>query len=136
MSVSLHVGVHDYPIGAGDFFNSFFSTVCVRLEASTWGSRFPTVMRDLYAGGLKPSQVELAMTELEQIEGELTRLRPDELVWDVEDRTAIPPWGTDISPEITSLRDYFVTMDGKDLLDVLDSALSDAQREGKSVAVY
>jgi len=135
MSVSVRVGAHDYPIGTGDFFHSFFSTVCVRLEAGDWGSRFPTVMRDLYAGTLKPSLVELARTELDQIQGELAHLRPDEVVWDAADLTAMPPWGIDISPTVTSLRDYFVTMDGKDLLDVLDSALRDAQRAGTSLTV-
>ncbi|CEN41377.1 conserved hypothetical protein [Capnocytophaga canimorsus] len=37
-----------------------------------------------------------------------------------------PPWGNDISEEITNMAEYFVTSDGKNLIDVLEKALKTA----------
>jgi 2,3-bisphosphoglycerate-dependent phosphoglycerate mutase len=45
------------------------------------------------------------------------------VVWDFEQRNVRPPWGDNISPTITSLADYFVTSDGRDLLAVIEEAL-------------
>jgi hypothetical protein len=58
----------------------------------------------------------------------LAAFTPGEVVWDAEDRSRRPPWGEDIAPEITSLADYFVTEDGRDLLAVLDEAVRYAVR--------
>ncbi len=49
--------------------------------------------------------------------------RPTESSGDNEDLQAKPPWGTNISPEITDLSNYFVTSDGRDLFEVLSEAL-------------
>lgn len=136
MSVSLHVGTHDYPIGTGDFFHAFFSTICVRLEAGEWGSRYPTLMRELYASALEPEQVGAAIVELAAIDQGLASLPPGDVVWDVADRAALPPWGTDIAPTTHTLRDYFVTMDGKILVEVLAVALDDARRTAQGLDIY
>jgi hypothetical protein len=57
------------------------------------------------------------------------------VVWDIEDRSRRPPWGDDIAPEITSLADYFVTNDGKDLFEVLFAALDDAARTNQGARI-
>jgi 2,3-bisphosphoglycerate-dependent phosphoglycerate mutase len=56
-------------------------------------------------------------------------------VWDVEDRSKRPPWGDDISPDITSLANYFVTDDGRDLFEVFDEAVGYAARSGAELRV-
>ena len=48
------------------------------------------------------------------------------MVWDFEERSARPAWGDGISPQIKSLADYFVTSDGRNLIDVLSAALAEA----------
>jgi len=42
-----------------------------------------------------------------------------------EDLSKRPPWGDNISSDITSLANYFITNDGKDLIDVLLMAIGD-----------
>jgi Immunity protein 70 len=135
VGVSLRVGANEGPVGTSDFLFAFFSTVAVRLEREGWGTRFPVVMRELYGGRLEGAAAERARGELARIRAELAAFAPEEGVWDAEDRSRRPPWGEDIAPEITSLADYFVTEDGRDLLGVLDDAVGYAARSGRLLTV-
>lgn len=135
MVVGLQYSVNFYTIGTGDFFHSFFSTVAVNLENGTWGSRFPYLMNSLYNGKLTVDEIGPALEELATIRTELANFAPDQVVWDIEDREKQPPWGTDFSPDITDLSNYFVTSSGADLIDVMTEALEKAQARGKDVIV-
>jgi len=93
MGISVWVGNNSYEIGASSFFNSFFSTIFVRLEQEKWGSRFPIVMRELYSGRLGYEKAEGTLIELRNIKGLLSECSPEQVVWDYEKRDALPPWG-------------------------------------------
>ena len=135
MAVGIVVGGREYPIGSGSFFGAFFSTVCVRLESERWGARFPVVMNRLYSGHLAAGEAEAALSELDLIQQGLEAFPPSDLVWDFRDRSARPPWGDRISPDITSLGNYFVTSDGKDLFEVLRAALHQAATENQPARI-
>jgi hypothetical protein len=122
-------------VGTGDFFHAFFSTVGARLEPDGWGSRFPVLQNELYQGELAAEHAPAALAELDQVREELRRLPPSDVVWDVEDRSKQPPWGDDISDEITDLGNYFVTEDGKDLIDTAAEAIAYAGRAGAPLRV-
>ena len=122
MGISVVVGDEGHPLGTPSFFKAFFSTVFVRLEGGSWGSLFPIVMRQLYAGGLDPDAALVADSELQRISDGLRVLPPTDVVWDFENRTARPPWGDRLSPHVTSLANYFVTSEGSDLIELLRSA--------------
>jgi hypothetical protein len=124
-----------HEIGAGSFFHSFFSTVVVRLERDSWGSRFPIVMKSLWEGEVPAAQVGDGLKELAQIREELKAFPPSEVVWSFKDRNAKPPWGDNIAPTITSLANYFVTADGKDLFDVLLGVFETARKKKLFVRV-
>lgn len=130
MNVGIKVDFLWFPIGTGDFCHSFFSTVCVNLEDMNWGSRFPIIMNDLYEGNLSINKLENAQKEISIILLELSKLNPSKIVWDAENLKKTPPWGTNISKDITNLAEYFVTVDGKNLIEVLTEAISEAI-EGK-----
>ncbi len=135
MAVGLRVLFNGWLIGSQDFSHAFFSTCAYRLEPDGWGSRFPSLQHRLYQGELQPEEVPSARAELSAIRGELKELPPSEVIWDIEDLSKRPPWGEDISPEITDLSKYFVTQDGRDLFEVLDEALAYAERTGAGVAL-
>lgn len=132
MSVAIHVGKDSFEIGAPSFLHCFFSTIAVRLEAEDWGTRFPVLMNDLYSGELDYQKAPYAKSELHTIQEQLKAFSPGEVVWDIENRSARPPWGSNISTHITSLSNYFVTSDGKDLfvvmLNALDTSIAKKQR--------
>lgn len=124
--VGLQVEFYWYQIGTASFLHSFFSTVCFRLEQGNWGSKFPRLMNDLYQGRLKSESVKDTLMELKEIKQKLAKFPPSDVIWDIEDLSARPPWGDNISPDITNLSNYFVTSDGEDFLLILQHALEKA----------
>ena len=135
MAVGLRVGDVSWAVGAASFFEAFFSTVAVRLEPDGWGTRFPAVMNDLYAGQLSDDRASGADCELQTIRRELRKHPSSDVVWDSRDRSRQPPWGAAIAAHITDLGNYFVTSDGRDLFDVLHEALDRAATTGVPVHV-
>lgn len=109
--------------------------MATNLEPEGWGTRFPLVMRTLFDGEVAPGDAPGVRRELAAIREELRTIPPEAVVWDYEDRSARPPWGEDISDESTDLGNYFVTSDGRDLFEVLDEALADAERRGEPLQV-
>ncbi len=128
MAVGFTVKRYLYTIGGGDFLHAFFSTVCGQLENEQWGSKYPYIMQELYEGELSAEHLQQAAEELAQIKLGLARFTPDQVIWDIEDRSLMPPWGDQISDSITDLSNYFVTSSGEDLLDVFQNALTKAQQ--------
>ena len=123
MAVGFKVKFYWYHIGQGDFLHAFFSTVAYNLENKNWGSRFPIIMNELYQGKMKWEDAEKAIGELSIIKDELQTLKPDKVVWDIEDLSKQPPWGDNISKDITDLSNYFVTSDGEDFISIFLHAL-------------
>lgn len=127
MAVGFKVKFYWYQIGHGDFLQSFFSTVAYNLENENWGSRFPIIMNELYQGKLEHENIDRALEELSIIKKELQTFSPEKVVWDIEDLSKQPPWGSDISKDIIDLSNYFVTSDGNDFLTVFAHALEKAK---------
>lgn len=125
--VGFKVDFYWFEIGNGDFLHSFFSTVVYRLEGAKWGRRFPVIMKKLYQGEIKRKEVDKAIKELSIIKKELKEFNPDKVIWDIDDLSKQPPWGNDISEDITDLSNYFVTSDGEDFISVFFEALETAK---------
>ncbi|CAM4013128.1 Immunity protein 70 [Pedobacter westerhofensis] len=123
MAVGFFVDPVFYKVGTGDFLNSFFSTIFIRLENSSWGSKYPLIMNHLYSGLLESEEALNAKAELSSIKKNLEALSPADIIWDFEDLTSRPPWGDEISDDIKDLAHYFITSDGENLLDVLEKAI-------------
>jgi len=127
MAVGFEVDFYWFQIGSGDFLYSFFSTVAYRLEGAKWGSRFPIIMKKLYQGKIRHKDVEKAIKELNIIKKELKEFTQDKVIWDIDDLSKQPPWGSDISEDITDLSNYFVTSEGEDFISVFFDALETAK---------
>lgn len=135
MALYLRVGNRIWEVGTGDFLHAFFSTISYHLEPAGWGSRFPTLMRELYAGSLNADSADAALAELQTVREELKAFSPDQVIWDIENLEARPPWGDFISPEITDLSNYFVTSDGRDLISVMETALQRLKKAGGTLTI-
>lgn len=130
MAVALKVDSVATELGTGSFVHAFFSTASARLENGVWGGRFPVLMNELYQGSLAKGHAQAALDELATIRRELAAFPPSDVVWDVEDRTARPPWGDNIAPTITSLANYFVTSTGRDMFQAIEEMLVFLRDEG------
>lgn len=115
-----------YGVGNGEFLGSFFDTIAYRLENGKRGSKYP-IFNCLYLGNqIDYKNLFILKKELEEIQKQLKRFSPQDVVWDMEDLTKQPPWGNNISKEITNLSNYFVTSRGNQLFDVLNKAIDHA----------
>lgn len=85
-------------------------------------------MHELYQGTLPAEHLAAGADELAQIKQELAQFSPDQVIWDIDDRSLTPPWGDNISEDITDLSNYFVTSEGEDFLTVFAAALDKAQQ--------
>lgn len=92
-------------------------------------------MNELYQGKLTNANVPNAKAELNTIESELKDLSPDKVIWDMEDLAKQPPWGTNISNQITDLSNYFITNDGRDFLTIFHKALDAAIEIKKDIII-
>jgi 2,3-bisphosphoglycerate-dependent phosphoglycerate mutase len=112
--------------GGEDFWlHSFFSTIAYQLERDGWGSRFPALMNELYAGRLPLERVPGARAELATIRSELEQLPPDARVFAYEDPNRATPWP--VPPGASSLADSFLTANGENMLNLLARALDGAE---------
>ncbi len=135
MAIGFAVKYYWYQVGTGSFLNAFFSTVAYNLENKKWGSRFPKIMREIYQGYAGPDSIAEAIDELKVIKEELKRFSPDKIVWDFEDISIQPPWGSNISKDITDLSNYFVTSEGEDFISVFLMALENAKELGEGIEI-
>lgn len=124
-----------YEIGTADFFHCFFSNISYYLENKKWGSKYPVIMTNLYEGKLKRQYINSAINELNDIQDEFKKISPLDVIWDIDDLSLTPPWGNNISSEITSLSNYFVTSDGRDLFHVIHLALQDAKELNEDLSI-
>ena len=135
MSVGVKVGSIVGEVGASSFLNGFFSTIAGLLEGGHPGSRFPIISVDFYGGHVEADKVERAIEELRTIRTELTGYPSSAVIWDLEDRSKVPPWGDAISPTIQSMGDYFVSSTGRDLFELLFEAFSHALKRKRPVDI-
>ena len=125
--VGFKVKYYWFQIGSEDFLFSFFSTVDYNLENEKWGTKFPVIMNEFYLGELNSSRIPEAINELEQMKQGLAKYSPNKVIWNIKNLSAQPPWGTNISDDITDLSNYFVTSDGEDFITIFNHALLKAE---------
>lgn len=135
MAVGLSVSFFWYQIGSGDFLHSFFSTIAYNLEDNNWGSKYPVIMNQLYQGEIGCEELDIALVELEDIYQSLKKISAEKVVWDIENLTKRPPWGNNISNDITDLSNYFVTSEGEDLITIFKHALEKAKEMNTRIKI-
>ena len=135
MAVGLSVSFFWYQVGSGDFLHSFFSTIACNLEDNNWGSKYPVIMNQLYQREIYREELDIALVELEDIYQSLKKFSAEKVVWDIEDLTKRPPWGNNISKDITDLSNYFVTSEGEDLITIFRHALEKAKEMNTQIKI-
>lgn len=135
MAVGFSYKYYFVKVGMGDFLHSFFSTIAYRLENGDWGSKYPYLMRGLYWGKLEWRDIKFARSELKKVQTELKKLPRDQVIWDFDDLSMQPPWGDNISEDVTDMSNYYVTSDGQDLITVIFRVFDEAERMRESIEI-
>lgn len=71
--------------------------------------------------------------ELDEIRRELSKIKPDMAIYDINHPEVLPPWKNNISPDILSCADLFTTEDGKNLLSELIRLLRYSNTAGTTI---
>ena len=135
MAIHLKTSHFIYEVGTSDFFIAFFDTIEYRLTKGLFGQKYPTILNEFYSGKLSVDNLDKAENELKDIRRRLQKFSPSKVVWDKNDLAKQPPWGDNISEDITDLSNYFVTSDGRDLFEVLFRAISTAKTEKSDLLI-
>ena len=133
--VGFKVKYYWFQIGSEDFLFSFFFLFAYNLENKKWVSKFPVIMNELYLGELNSSRIPEAINELEQMKQGLAKYSPNKVIWNIKNLSAQPPWGTNISDDITDLSNYFVTSDGEDFITIFNQALKKAEELNRGLEI-
>lgn len=120
-------------VGSSSFLLCFYSTISKR--TSSPATNFPRAYELLKKGRLESIQCSQAAHEFNKIRDVLSQVSTDQVVWDISAPDKLPPWGKNISPTITSLGNYFLTADGKDLIFELVDLLQFASDNGEDVEI-
>ncbi len=124
-----------FDVGNWKFLYSFFSTVAHQLENRKWGSVYPHLMIELYDGKISENNLDFLNKELIEIKNRLEKLSPDKVIWNYENLDENPPWGNDISNDITNMSNYYVTCNGEDFIDVFQEAIQMAKEENVDLEI-
>jgi 2,3-bisphosphoglycerate-dependent phosphoglycerate mutase len=135
MAIQLRTADSSFEIGSSDLLRSFFDSIDVHLTKGIFGRKYPVVLGRFQEGNLAYEELDKAKEELEHIQKRLHKIPPGKVIWDKYDRSSKPPWGDDISPEITSLANYFVTSDGDDLFEIIHQAIATARQERSGITI-
>lgn len=127
MSIFLTAKMIGYQIGTPAFFTSFFDTIDVHLTKGLFGKKYPIVLGEFQDGVLRNENLDKAEVELKNIKKRFKKLKPSKIIWDKYDLTKKPPWGSEISDEITSMANYYVTCNGEDLFEIIFKAIAEAK---------
>lgn len=133
MTVGIKVGSIVSEVGSANFLNAFFSTIRGLIDRD--GTKYPVVCHDLYRGRVLATLAYDAHIELVSIQKQFERLSATELIWDIEDLIATPPFENAVRLDRPSLVDYFVTTTGRNLFSVLIDCSRLAERHGYDIAI-
>lgn len=133
--VGFQVGYLWYEIGKDDFLKSWFSSINYHLEKCKWGNKYPLLMNNFYRGEILNSNLEAFKKEVLETKKELKKIKPKDVIWDIEDRSKQPPWGDKISKDITSLANYYITCNGKDYYEILLKAIDRAIEDNSNIEI-
>lgn len=131
--VTLRVGSWEQPLNRPEVVEAFFGTLTYRLEPKGKGTRFPVLVRQLFASRLAPASVPAALAELAQATDELRQLPADKAVVSHLDLRRFPDHGQPVDQGAKNLADLFIARDGRPILAILEGALREGERSRRPV---
>lgn len=133
--IGFQIGHLWYEIGGDDFLKSWFSSINYHLEKNRWGRKYPVLMNEFYQGKVVNDNLIKLKKEVLETQKKLKKIKPSDVIWDIENLDKQPPWGTKISKDITSLANYYVTCNGKDFYEVLIKAIDRAIEDNSEIEI-
>lgn len=118
-------------VGSGDVWISLMSTVDIRLKNCKKDISY--AVNFLHSGECSAEDALKTARQFNVIRDELSKFKPDQIVYDEDDLSKESPWKYNISPVVTSCANFFTTADGNDLLYEIVNILTYAALNNTSV---
>ena len=116
-----------FPLGSGDFVESFFYTVCIRAENHKWGQRFPCIMNELFYGELPYKHLKKARRELRELFSVFRQIPPSQSVWITSDGKE--PWIDHVDEAAENLADFYLSEEKLNLIRLMGGAILRAMKQ-------
>lgn len=100
-------------MGGVDTWRALTSTICGNF--SNANEFIPLVLSFVETGKCDCSDCLMTARQFNMAHDELAKLPPERMIYDIAHPERTAPWGTNISPVITSCANYFTSGDGQDL---------------------
>lgn len=113
-------------IGTSDILWSVYSTA-VNAFLGLKKNKISKALKFLESGICSGKDGYEIARQFNLIRDEFAKIKPEDMVYDIKDKTKRAPWIDNISPVITSCANLYTTADGKDLLFEIVSILCYAQ---------
>ncbi|WP_377465288.1 Imm70 family immunity protein [Populibacterium corticicola] len=101
-------------LGGHELTHSILSIVTVHLQSLL--PQVPLAVQFLRFGTCAASDAQETARQLNLVRDALAQVSPEDAIWDLNDRTVLPPWTGNLSPIVTSCANLYTTSDGRDLL--------------------
>jgi len=133
--VVARVGRWSMTLGTQRTVNALGASIAYRLEPAAGAKRFPALLAELWRGRLAPARADAALIELDTVQRELAALPAEKAVWSVSDLRRQSDAGEPVDRSAKSLAEYFVTPEGRPLLDALREAIQRAKAQDEPLVV-
>lgn len=120
-------------VGGTDTWQALSSTIRYHLASSQ--KQLPHVFDFLKYEQMKAGECLTTAREFNLVRDALSKISPDEVIYDEEEPKKLPPWGKNISPVVTSCGNYFTSGDGNDLLAEIVKVFTYAAYAGTDVRI-
>ena len=120
-------------IGTSDILQSLYSTIRIRLNYFI--EKVPLAVNFLECGECDPIVAIETAKQFNLLRDELSKIAPQQAVYDFRDLHKRAPWEGRISLVITSCANFYTTADGKDLLFEIVSILCYGHYSGSHITI-
>lgn len=121
--------------GDSDLLHSFFSSICYHLESCNWGSKYEYMLKKFYYEKLNAEEIEYALKELINIRLKFKELRPQDIIWDIEDTSKKTPDNYLLKSKALDLSECFISKGGKNIFDILLETFEFCNRKKFSIKI-
>ncbi len=119
-------------IGMGSIWYCIYSTATLVLPVYV-KKEIPQALSFLINGECSFENVKSTKQQMEILQGEFSKLSPNQVVYDLHKPNMAPPWANNIAPTVTSCANLYTTADGEDLFTEVINLLTYAQENQVSV---
>ena len=131
MTILTSDGNRSVDFGSASICHSLYSTIVGRIQGAK--EKYPLAVSFLENNSCKAKDAAATADQLRILHMQLSTIKADEAIYDINNPGKKAPWSGFIHPSITTCANLYTTEDGHDLITELISLLEYASMEKKDI---